>query len=243
MKIFCWNLYENYLKKECISFPNFSLELIKSGKNFDTKDLFKIKNTLIEGVYLHQKGFYFIEDCKKNGLSLEFYSDNNKEKISWIDEMKEIKHEGIFEDIFLNRNKYVECYYKNDNLNGKYIKWNVNGEKFIECSYKDDKYEGSYENWFFNGNVGTKCFYKDGLLEGNFIKWTYIYGKKDYECNYKNGKKDGKYIKWYYLKNLKEVKCFYKNGELNGEYIHYDLNGNKQKEFYIKGEKINMIKN
>jgi hypothetical protein len=100
IKIFLINQAKDN-QKEILKFKEYSSNIIKSGSSFNNKDLFKIKNTNIEGQVFEKKiessyrniyfayysfilDVYYVLNCKKEGKYLIYiFSDyvNNGEKV------------------------------------------------------------------------------------------------------------------------------------------------------------------
>jgi hypothetical protein len=86
IKIIC---NEQKLYKTLEIFQNYSTILIKSGRNFNKNEIFKINNIIIEGLNIEISKFKhkgntkiqisFIENCKKNGKFVLFniFKKNN----------------------------------------------------------------------------------------------------------------------------------------------------------------------
>jgi hypothetical protein len=211
-------------------FQNYSFELIKSGCNFKTKDLFKINNNIIEGVLYKNEEIITFFNSKRNGIYYEFYKFILK-----IDIKNEQYNKQEISSHTLLKNKY---YYVNDKIEGKYENYYNNGNKKNECNYISGKKEGIYKEWDYNGNKKIKTFYKDDKYEGNFIEW-FSNGEIYINCYFKNNKKEGKYEKWNKYGD-KIVECYYNNDQLNGLYKEWYSNGKiKFESFYHNDKSIN----
>jgi hypothetical protein len=121
IKIFCFNNKNNNnnnnIKKEIIiKQEKYSLDLIRSGKNFENC-LYKIKNIIIEGFYFDdiKHEYYYIKNNKKNGIFIKLFENYYE---NYFYKKKENYKDNIF---FINDRKY-QIYYK-------YEEWNVNGRK------------------------------------------------------------------------------------------------------------------
>jgi antitoxin component YwqK of YwqJK toxin-antitoxin module len=183
IKLYCHD--EEY--KIIIELELYSENLIKSSTKFEKNKLFKINKTMIEGIYFNSFDLYYLENCKKNGKFIHFHY-NNQFNIK-------VPYKGLNEEFYKNSSKQIECYYKNDRLNGEYYSWFKTGEyekkcsytddlldgkytewynnkvKYIECYYKKDKLNGKYENWWGNGNKNIEYYYIDNIITGNYNEW------------------------------------------------------------------------
>jgi hypothetical protein len=66
LKIFC-------TKNQRIEFPNYTYDLLKSGREFNNELPFIIqkndnKNLIIEGISFNEDNYHFVENCQKNGI-------------------------------------------------------------------------------------------------------------------------------------------------------------------------------
>jgi antitoxin component YwqK of YwqJK toxin-antitoxin module len=195
ISIYCFNK-KNNIKEEIKEFPAYSTKQIKSGEKFDLKRKFKIFNLIIEGMYIDDKCFYFIKDCKKNGLYVEFqynYIENNVNKMN--------NYKGFLE-IFNNYKKGIKCYYKNDKLDGKYKNYNRDGKKEI-CYYKDGKKEGKYTLYYESGYKYKECEYINDKKNGNYIEF-YKNGNQKFIWNFQNDVKSSVLGEWHENGNKKK---------------------------------------
>jgi hypothetical protein len=147
---------------------NYSLNLIKSGIKFDNK-LFQINRTLIEGYFISPTQLYYIFNCKKNGIYLQFFEKSEYDDISNKNDCS--YYTGIYQEYFMNLTKKFECNFKNDNFDGRAFKWDINiyheneYRKIYDCNYRNNKLNGRFEKWEFNGDK-TICNYNDNILNG-----------------------------------------------------------------------------
>ena len=136
-----------------------------------------------------------------------------------------ISKNGEFKNWCDNGQKYIECTYKNGELDGEYKDWYDNGQKCVECTYKNGELDGEYKEWYDNGQKWIECTYKNNELDGEYKSW-YDNGQQMIEYTYKNGVLDGEYKNWYDNGQI-WIECTYKNGELDGEYKRWHDNGQK----------------
>ena len=104
---------------------------------------------------------------QKHGTQIETDSNYNR-TISMFDMGKQVDR---YVEWTTDKIKLLECFYKNDKLDGQYEKWNKNGVKLISCNYKNGILDGRYNSWHPNGNREIACFYKNGILEGDYLKF------------------------------------------------------------------------
>ncbi len=52
-----------------------------------------------------------------------------------------------------NGNIYNKCNYKNDKIEGEYIKYYGKGNIFYKCYYKNEKKEREYISYYDNSNI------------------------------------------------------------------------------------------
>src|SRR5205085_8856731 len=90
VKIYTTDKYSN---KE-FQIPLYSLNLIKSGETFNSKELFCIRNKIIEGEHKYSDNF--------NRTYITSYKDGKKNG----------KHESWYKDGI----KFIECSYKDDKM-------------------------------------------------------------------------------------------------------------------------------
>jgi antitoxin component YwqK of YwqJK toxin-antitoxin module len=211
-------------KYKNILFENFTNKLIKSGTNFDNNKLFKIKNTMIEGIDLENNNLFSIylnyyQNCKlilhktyeKNVGEIDENYNNiiqNRELIKIID--YKLNHA-----IYKNLDTKFDYYFgKSDDLyyHGNFKEYYKNILK-NECIYKDDKLDGNYKEYHNNGVILRDCNYLNGILNGSYKEF-YVNENRRIECNYINGNIDGKYIEYNSDGEIKKL-LIYTNGEIN----------------------------
>jgi antitoxin component YwqK of YwqJK toxin-antitoxin module len=192
IKIICKIGYNSNIS--IILFDQYSLYLIKSSKNFDSKNLFQIKKIIIEGLYISEcKKFHFqYYNGKRNGRFCT-YHDNNNKKINLIGNNKDNHFFGKILSYHDNGQKKSEFYYNEFKfLEGLFLEWNTLGNKITEINYKNNVYDGEYKTFHNNGNKSHECFYENNKKEGIFKNY-YDNGKLFEEINYKNDIKEGLY--------------------------------------------------
>jgi antitoxin component YwqK of YwqJK toxin-antitoxin module len=115
---------------------------------------------------------------------------------------------------------YIKSNYKNNLLDGEYIRYYLGGDHGFLKGKGD-------------GLIDRKCFFKNGLLEGEYIK--YHNSKDSYcirkRCFYKQGKLCGLFIQYYKFFQGVSIKCFYINGVKEGPYTEYSCINDENKEY------------
>lgn len=72
-------------------------------------------------------------------------------------------------------------------LHGEYNRWYINGQLWLDCRYKNGQLDGEYKELHFNGRVHMHCWYRDGQLNGEYRNWT-EYGQLRLHRWYKDGR-------------------------------------------------------
>jgi antitoxin component YwqK of YwqJK toxin-antitoxin module len=116
-----------------IKFDIYSSDSIKSGFKFKYFLLFKINKINIEGCKFFEDHFESYRDCKRNGEFVYFYMEKN---------LNENIYKGRFFQFYKNSCIMKKEYYKNNKKEEKCIKWDRYGNKSLECFYKNDLLEG-----------------------------------------------------------------------------------------------------
>tara|TARA_B100000401_G_scaffold164833_1_gene110122 strand:- start:331 stop:873 length:543 start_codon:yes stop_codon:yes gene_type:complete len=108
---------------------------------------------------------------------------------------------------------------------GTWQSYSRNGMLILQMTYKDNKLNGEFIR--YNGATGKmieRGAYLNDLKNGSFTKW-YSNGVKRVEGSYRKGMKNG--IWSYYFKNSPGVVRLngnFKNGKKNGKWVFYDKN-------------------
>jgi antitoxin component YwqK of YwqJK toxin-antitoxin module len=199
IKLYCNIRNNNYI----IKLNNYSKNLTKSSYEFNSKEVFSINNTIIEGVITENSkddvfntlSFYTYFNCKKNGKFLKYKSKSIHNNINYYYENNKYIVEGGI--------KVIECNYLEKLLFGRYQSWYDNGKKekdiFFKIIDKNNINHGKYEVRYSNGNKKQSCYYNNGTLEGRYELW--------------------------YKKGIKQIECYYSKGELIGKPKEWDENG------------------
>ena len=101
--------------------------------------------------------------------------------------------------------------YIDGKLNGLYIEFDNLGYKTIVAEFKDDDLNGKYIKYKYNKKL-EEANYKNGKLNGVRIKYDKSSGKKLEEIEYKDDVIDGK-VKYYNDKGEVVLEYVYKNGK------------------------------
>ena len=81
--------------------------------------------------------------------------------------------------------------YKNDTLDGNYIKYHENGKVSIEGSYREGLKNGTWHTYDNSGRITYIQNYVAGLPDGHFRAYHWFTDVVSREGNYKQGKKHG----------------------------------------------------
>jgi hypothetical protein len=136
------------------------------------------------------------EEFEKNNKQITKFEKNNKQ----INEFEIINEEFEKNIQFKMDGTIINCVYKNEKLEGKYI-------EYIPVSKK---------NYLTIYLVNLECSYKNGLLDGEYKEYmTYIDGQHllKKHCNYIDGKLVGEYKEFDLDLLIKHY--FYNNGEID----------------------------
>ena len=232
--------YENgQLKEKGRYFENEKIGIWEQYDTFGNKNTFEYKKfNLIEksqGIGLGKKIFFTDENYKKQGIYIEYNSNNEP---VFITNYKDDKNNGITIEFDVSNklsNPKVLAYtnYKEGNLDGEYKQWYENGNLKIRSYYKDGKEDGVSKSYYENGNIEQERIYDNNLLLNR--KKYYSNGQLKEEELYDKGHRIGVNKEWYengnlkYEENYKNYKEYYENGQLKEE--HYE---NLHRETTIK---------
>ncbi len=100
--------------------------------------------------------------------------------------------DGLYQSWFENKNKWIECTYKNDKKHGLRQQWYKNGTLLEMCTYIEGKRHGTYLAWHRNGNRWIECTYKNDKKHG--LNTTWLYNGDKWVESYNNNKKITKSI-------------------------------------------------
>jgi antitoxin component YwqK of YwqJK toxin-antitoxin module len=169
--------------------------LIKSGNGFNKDELFKINNTIIEGIYIKQKdnkNNKYIQiseyyNCKKNGYHYIYFIKKGFKQIYNYTTTTTYDLKIFF--ILLKEKSLLinKIYYKDDKINGLYESWYQNGRKYFVSYRINDKFNGLTKKYYKNGMLESVINYKDGLKQG-MSEHFYRNGNKK-SCQYYNNDK------------------------------------------------------
>ena len=119
-----------------------------------------------------------------------------------------------------------------DNKDGHFVYWYENGEKQMDCYYRDNILQGPLREWYSSGQPESYQDFSGGLLDGEYSSWQED-GSMKLKARYHKGEKHGNFQSYYpngkmvrndYFENgqLVEGKCFSIEGE-PVEYFPYVL--------------------
>ena len=103
-----------------------------------------------------------------------------------ITEYKKRFSKKIIEVLYQSKRYYV---LPNGVEHGLWQKWHNNGQLWIQCIYKDGELDGLYQEWYYNGQLLTQCTYKNWKLDGLYQRW-YSNSQLWTQCVYNDGKID-----------------------------------------------------
>jgi antitoxin component YwqK of YwqJK toxin-antitoxin module len=237
------NFYSKYI------FPTWSSDLLKNPIK-SNKENYVINDILIEGFDINLSGIFYYENNKKNGITYQFQKKRYGCGTAKLREAEYLKHLQTFENIQKEYKIDIECFYKNNQKNGRFIQYyNYPDSKKKLCYYKNDNLNGEYQEWYITGKKYIYCSFINNIVHGKYYEW-YGIENKSFSLNYNNGRLEGKFEKWYPLGNI-NIECYFKNHKIHGKYLEFYENGNLQiecnfsngnlnglyKEYYENGEK------
>ena len=95
-------------------------------------------------------------------------------------------YDGEYKEWYPNGILNLHCYYKDDELHGKFQNFDEYGEPFQECYYVHGKKQGQAKEFHQDGTIFRLENYLDDKLDGEYQEWD-INGTLVYHCIYKNG--------------------------------------------------------
>ena len=116
-----------------------------------------------------------------------------------------------------------KAYYKDDVLDGHFMRFHPNGRIAEEGWYRDGLRDSISHSYSEKGNVLSEEYYVDGKLEGEIRKW-YDNGQVFQEGQYVNGMMDGQWF-IFYASGALASKANYRMG--TGKQICYEESGYK----------------
>lgn len=210
----CFDLKIKCNDNKKIKLERYSNTLIKSGYNFDNKELFIVGKIIIEGVYLKYLCPTGRGIIKKEDLSFEelLFSRGFNPKCDHLSHTCQGYNQTIWYNCMKNGmhiQKYYEHYfishYKNDKKHGKFEKWIVyviNDKEYDfmkteECYYNEDELNGTYMTWDLHGDLIKSGYYKNNMRHGiwlwknnNYKKCYFWYGSQVKYREFKKRKYD-----------------------------------------------------
>lgn len=187
---------------------------------------------------------------KKDGQWLSWDKNN---KIIQEENYNNGNRDGLFVywDV-LYREKYKECYYKEDKPDGKWIEWDMGDPCLTDDSriqvdgfYKEGEKEGIWTYWYSMNELSGYCrgLYYSSQSEkakeniNKFQKYVEKYGLKQRVESYTNGVPHGVFTKWY-INGYKESEQNYQDGKPDGKWSYWDNRGNIIKEEIYNNDKL-----
>jgi antitoxin component YwqK of YwqJK toxin-antitoxin module len=217
-------------KDKLINFNSEEKEIILSIFNH-FKDLDPWIATIIENYIYSIKKEETIINFKFDEYKYSDYKDKNK-----------INFNYLINDIPL----IIEYSIKNDDIKqGFYIEYFFTEEKekkiICKTNYKNNKLDGEYIKYYLNDQIEQTTFFKNNLEDGKSIFY-YPNGDLKIEANYIQGEYDGIYKEYYSKKYNNQLHIYreYKNGKLENNYLVYFPNGELEiKTEYKDGNVVN----
>jgi len=169
---------------------------------------------------------------KEHGM-MTYYNKNYGGKSLEI-KMKNGKKNGKLTRYFFNGNLETTAYYINDVIDGQERIYAMDGSLILETNYKLGVKDGPYFSWHTKGMPKEIGAFNNGNFHGN---WEYYdeRGCMVGEAKFDNG--NGVQIAYTSHGELAR-KTNYENNLKNGEEIYYAPNGEVEKVFLFKDDKI-----
>jgi antitoxin component YwqK of YwqJK toxin-antitoxin module len=109
------------------------------------------------------------------GLRYEFHYKDGK------------RADGVSKGWFPSGQLKHQWTWKNNEMNGLWIRWHRNGQIYKKITYKNGEKDGLWTNWYRHGQIRDEGIWKNGKKDGLWTFW-YEGGNKWKEVTYKNGK-------------------------------------------------------
>ena len=222
--------------------------------------------------YNLQKNFYTMVPYKNNlrhGMAYRYkdtlinalieYKNGFKISTKKINRFNDTLKQGTWIYFYPKTRKFwIECFYRNDTLEGEYREYNKK-EKLIKTLYyingqldtnKRIIIKTKLKQEFYpNGNLKSKGYYKDSLPVGMHEQYSadaslskaILYNKEGIKIAEgaldKKGKKKGKWI-LFDIDGNKKAEGFYKKGLRNNKWIFYYTNGEIEQIGFYKKNKV-----
>lgn len=199
---------------------------------------------------------FILAGCSK--IKKEYYPDGTlKSEVTMRGDEKNGRSTYYFE----NGNKELEMYYKGNQLEGVYEKFDIEGNRLESTEYSGDKKNGKSATFYPNGKTATIAFFENDIIVGEYreyhpngqlkVKGQYLAGLFDGDWEYYEAdgikvgyahfdKGNGQQVALHYGSQKKRIVVNFENNEKNGEEIWYNRDGTIEKEFlYENGKMIN----
>mmetsp|Transcript_4873 Transcript_4873/g.5279 ORF Transcript_4873/g.5279 Transcript_4873/m.5279 type:complete len:229 (-) Transcript_4873:64-750(-) len=147
-------------------------------------------------------------------------------------------------EIVFNQIRKIECWYRDDKLDGLYSEWYAWGQLCSETMYKNGVKHGSSHIFHSNGNLLSESSFKEGRQHGKQMIFNER-GDLREERTFVEGRIDGMRRELFVCNpgtigsntQLCERKCFYKMGKKEGMCVTRFEKGNTFEEcFYLNGK-------
>lgn len=101
---------------------------------------------------------------------------------------------SYYDNAYYHKKHYSEIivqfrHYKNNVYDGEVKEWWCNnGQLIVHCYYKNDNLHGKYQEWYNNGQLRLYYFFKNNKLDGECVEYNED-GTINEHAIYKNDKK------------------------------------------------------
>jgi antitoxin component YwqK of YwqJK toxin-antitoxin module len=94
------------------------------------------------------------------------------------------QRQGEYKSWYLNGKLLQHCFYVDGNIHGEYKEWHYNGQLSTHCFYVDDKKQGEFKSWNLNGQLWVHCYFVDDNKVIDFFKEPEFYPSTDEDMTY-----------------------------------------------------------
>jgi len=100
---------------------------------------------------------YDLPQYKMNDIVNSYYYESIKEASS------------LYQYYYKSGQKFFECNYIDNQLNGLYHCYYSSGQLEVTCNYINDKLNGLYQEYYENGQLKIECNYINGKFNGLYL--------------------------------------------------------------------------
>ncbi len=195
-----------------------------------------------------------LDSCSKT--EKEYYPDGTiKSEVT----MRGDKKNGLSTYYFENGNKELEMNYKDNQLDGVYEKFDIEGNRLESTEFVAGKKNGKTSTFYSNGKVATIAFFKNDVIDGEYfeyhpngqlkVKGQYSAGLFDGDWEYYEAegirvgyahfeKGNGQQVALHNGSQKKRIVVNFVKNEKNGEEIWFNRGGEIEKKILYKNGKI-----